>query len=55
MVTTQQRITKRLARLRAWCDMGGMTAEDIERETISAHNEINRLLDQLDSEGKVLQ
>jgi hypothetical protein len=54
MVTTQQRITKRLARLRAWRDMG-VTSEEVERETVSAHIEINRLLDQLDNETKVLQ
>lgn len=52
-VSTQQQITIRLARLRAWRDLS-RDEEAVARETVSAHNEINRLLDELDK-SKVLK
>lgn len=50
-LTTQQQITKRLARLREWRDMGITPEADVE-ETVAAHKEINRLLDKLERENK---
>lgn len=46
-VTTQQQITIRLARLRAWRDMSH-DEDAVSRETVAAHKEINRLLDELE-------
>lgn len=47
-VTTKQKITRELARLRMWQQDGD--SPELSRATELAHDEINRLLDQLDVE-----
>jgi hypothetical protein len=51
-VTTKQQIVRELARLRIWRDVAAAdeSARDLDVETDAAHQRINNLLDQLDSE-----
>lgn len=55
-ITTQDQITRELARLRIWRDVAGAddSARDLDSETDAAHERINLLLDKLDNENRTV-
>jgi hypothetical protein len=50
-ISTQDQITRELARLRIWCDVVKDDESARERETEAAHKRIDVLLDKLDVEN----